>query len=427
MSSRHPISSADAAWLRMDRATNLMVINALIAFDERPDWERLRARFVARIVERFPRFGCVARGGHWEPAATFAPADHFHHVALPAGVELRELISDLVTAPLDHDRPLWEVHQIDVPDAGGALLVRVHHAVGDGVSLARVLLSASDDGDPDGPGFGAGAEHSEGLLRAGLSLLAHPRRAIGDVGTLAKLLSPWGEGSRVLKGDGRVGHRVAWSRPVALWRVKRIARAYQVTVNDVLMAALAGALRARIVAGGSAPERLHALVPLNLRPLDAPLPADLGNRFGLVLADLPVELDAQIERLWEVNRRMDAIKRSDEGAITFAILEAMGRAPAGVESRLLEFFTAKASLVVTNVIGPPRPISLAGAPVASVLVWAPCAGDMRMTVSLFSYRGRVTAGFLADAGIVGDPQPLADAFRAELLALARRARRVALA
>jgi hypothetical protein len=90
----------------------------------------------------------------------------------------------------------------------------------------------------------------------------------------------------------------------------------------------------------------------------------------------------------------------------------------------MEYFTAKASMVVTNVIGPAQPISLAGTAVAGALVWAPCAGDMRMTVSLFSYRGKVTAGFLTDAGIVADPQPLADAFRAELLALARRSRKV---
>ena len=121
---------------------------------------------------------------------------------------------------------------------------------------------------------------------------------------------------------------------------------------------------------------------------------------------------------------MDAIKHSDEGAITYGILETMGRAPTAVEQRLLEFFTNKASMVVTNVAGPRRRIALAGTPVAGILIWAPCSGGMRMTVSLFSYGGKVTAGFLTDAGIVLDPQPLADAFRAELLSLARRARRI---
>jgi hypothetical protein len=121
---------------------------------------------------------------------------------------------------------------------------------------------------------------------------------------------------------------------------------------------------------------------------------------------------------------MEAIKHSDEGAISYGILDVMGRAPTEVEARLIDYFTSKASLVVTNVPGPAQPISLVGTPVSGILVWAPCSGDMRMTVSIFSYAGKVTVGFLTDAGIVPDPQPLADAFRAELLALARRSRRI---
>lgn len=430
------MSHADAAWLRMDSPSNLMVINALLFFESTPDWDRLRANHVERIVERFPRFRQIARpggplnGGHWVDDPQFDPDDHFHRLALPApGDEaaLKVLIGDLAGAPLDHDRPLWDVYLIEGVDTGAVLLTRVHHAVGDGIALARVLLSATDGGDP-GPGIGEHPHGGHSLLGSALGALAHPRRTTErgyrDLGTLAKLLLPGAESSRVLKGAGHVGHRVAWSKPVDLWRVKRIAKAYGVTVNDVLMAALAGALRERNVANDSEPERLHALVPLNLRPLDEPVPADLGNRFGLVLADLPVDVGDQVDRVWEVNRRMEAIKHSDEGAITYGILDVMGRAPTEVEARLIDYFTSKASLVVTNVPGPARVISFAGTPVSGVLVWAPCSGDMRMTVSIFSYAGKVTVGFLTDAGIVPDPQPLADAFRAELLALARRSRRI---
>src|SRR4029079_4130013 len=268
---------------------------------------------------------------------------------------------------------------------------RVHHAVGDGIALARVMLSATDAGDP-GPGIGAAVDGNLPLsaaLLAGWGAVTHPRRTaargLSDIGALAKLLlSP--EPSHALKGPGHVGHRIAWSDPIDLWRVKHTARAYRVSVNDVLVAALAGALRTRILDADAdaEPERLHALVPLNLRPLDEPVPADLGNHFGLVLADLPVEVDDQIDRWWEVSRTMDAIKRSDEGAISYGILDAMGRTPTAVEARLIEYFTSKASIVVPNVRGSEEPISLAGTPVSGVLVWAPCSGDMRMSVSIFS-------------------------------------------
>jgi WS/DGAT/MGAT family acyltransferase len=433
------MSHADAAWLRMDSATNLMVINSLMWFDTTPDWERLRSTFTERIVERFPRFRQIAAHGgalsgpHWEDDPRFDANAHFHHIALPAPHDrnaLRELVSDLATAPLDHERPLWEVHLIDDFGPGAAVLTRVHHAVADGIALARVMLSATDGGDP-GPGIGDHEAAPHGvmsLLGQGLGALRHPRRTAGhglmDAATLAKLLLPGGESSHVLQSQGRVAHRVAWSDPVELWRVKHIARAYRVTVNDVLMAALTGALRTRIVAAGLPDEPLHALVPLNLRPLDEPLPEELGNHFGLVLAELPVDADDQVDRLWEVARGMDAIKRSDEGVLTYGILDLMGRTPVDVETRLIDYFTAKASMVVTNVPGPRRRISLAGTPVAGVLVWAPCSGHMRMTVSIFSYAGKVTVGFLTDAGVVDDPQPLADAFRAELLGLGRRSRQI---
>ena len=436
MSTHYSMSHADAAWLRMDSPTNLMVINSLLFFETTPDWDRLRLNHVERIVDRFPRFRQIARpggalnGAHWDDDPQFDPDDHFHRIALPEPGDreaLKTLIGDLASAPLAHDRPLWDVYLIEGVGEGAVLLTRVHHAVGDGIALARVLLSATDGGDP-GPGFGEPAHEGHSSFGALAGALAHPRRTaargVGDLGTLAKLLLPGGEHARSLKGAGHVGHRVAWSEPVDLWRVKRTAVAYRVTINDVLMAALAGALRTRILAAGESPERMHALVPLNLRPLDEPVPEELGNRFGLVLADLPVEIEDEADRLWEVYRTMGTIKRSDEGPITYAILDVMGRAPTEVEARLLDYFTSKASLVVTNVPGPKHPISLAGTPVSGVLVWAPCSGDMRMTVSLFSYAGKVTAGFLADAGIVDDPQPLADAFRAELLALARRARRI---
>jgi hypothetical protein len=88
-----------------------------------------------------------------------------------------------------------------------------------------------------------------------------------------------------------------------------------------------------------------------------------------------------------------------------------------VEDRLIGFFTDKASLVVTNVPGPREPISFAGAPITGVLVWAPCSGSLGMTVSIFSYAGEVTTGFMADTALIPNPEPLARAYERELATL----------
>jgi hypothetical protein len=119
---------------------------------------------------------------------------------------------------------------------------------------------------------------------------------------------------------------------------------------------------------------------------------------------------------------MGAIKSSHEGAIAYGILGVIGRTPPLVEERMVNFFSAKGTMVLTNVPGPPRPVTLAGTPVRGVLVWAPCSGGVGMSVSVFSYAGKVSVGFLVDAGLVADPHALAAGVRRNVLALARIAR-----
>jgi hypothetical protein len=116
---------------------------------------------------------------------------------------------------------------------------------------------------------------------------------------------------------------------------------------------------------------------------------------------------------------MDEIKSSPEGAIAYGMLELMGMTLAQVESAMIDLFSAKGTAVITNVPGPREPVYLAGSPVSAVAVWAPMSGSVSMSVSIFSYNGRVTVGVMADAGLVPDPQTMVDSFQGELDALAR--------
>ncbi|HET8755473.1 MAG TPA: WS/DGAT domain-containing protein, partial [Solirubrobacteraceae bacterium] len=294
-----------------------------------------------------------------------------------------------------------------------------------------VMLTLTDGGpDPDAdfapasnggggvPVLGAAA----GITRLAFGALQHPRHAvattIADTRTVGKLVLPWSDPRSPIKGDQRAAHHVAWSDPIDLRRVKRAARRLGATVNDVLVSAVTAAVADGL---GDAASDIHALVPFNLRPLDEPLPRELGNRFGLVVLELPIGIEDPVERTAEVKRRMDAIKHGHEGAISYGILELMGHTPAAVEARLIDYFSAKGSMVLTNVPGPRSRLSVAGTDLAGVLVWAPCSGSIGMSVSVFSYAGKVTVGFLTDAGLVPDPRTLADATRAHALALARYA------
>lgn len=461
------MSSADAAWLRMDRPESPMAITSVLWFEEALEPARVREILRERLVERFPRFrqravdGGALGGARWEDEDRFDLGLHLHHVALPAPggrSELQALVSDLMSAPLDRTKPLWHVHVVDGYQGGGALVVRMHHCIADGIALARVMLSLTDavpdgssappatpatpaapiadEGDggrgllaraagPLAPALGAGRAVAGTLAHEGLETLLHPRRAgrlAGEaaavVRALAKEVGTVPDARGPLRGELGPGERVAWCAPVPLAQVKRIAHAHEATVNDVLVAAVAGGLRRWMDAGEATPSREpHAMVPFNLRPLDEPLPRELGNRFGLVLLALPLLEPDPLSRLREVHRRMQAIKDSPEGPVSYGVLTAMGVSPPAVEAQLIDLFSAKASLVLTNVPGPQAPLQLAGTRLAGVLVWAPCAGSVSTSVSIFSYDGEVTIGFMVDAGLVPDPGAIVAAVEQELTAL----------
>ncbi len=193
----------------------------------------------------------------------------------------------------------------------------------------------------------------------------------------------------------------------------------------MLLAAVSGALRAHLLAGGEQARELRAMVPFNLRPLEEPVAPELGNRFGLVILTLPVDRSSRRERLTELKRRMDEIKRSPEGPVSYAVLEAIGTTPAELESRIVDIFTAKASAVMTNVPGPRETVYLAGSPLRTVLVWAPTAGSVGTSVSIFSYDGAVTIGLLVHAELVPEPQAIVERVEREVAALERLAPAVA--
>jgi WS/DGAT/MGAT family acyltransferase len=454
------LSTADTAWLHMDRPTNLMVINSVELFDEPPDWDRVKQIIQSRLVDRYPRFRqrvvesrLPLRAPCWEDDPDYAVEHHVHHLALPAPGDraaLQELIGDLMTIPLDRNRPLWHTYLIDGFGDGAAIINRMHHCIADGIALARVMLSLTDS-DPDAgiaPPLPQGRRTESGrlpphlagmtrriisttghasatVIRQGTSLIASPSHAASLAGAVARdgatamrlLLTP-ADAASAIKGDPGISRRVAWGEPLSLARVKEIAHAHDTTVNDVLLAALSGALRHYLKERGGPVHEIQAMVPFNLRPLDQPVPRNLGNKFGLVFLPLPVGVSSSYGRLTEVHNRMTEIKGGRDGRISYALLSATGLTPEPVERRIVDLFTGKGTAIVTNVPGPSEPVYLAGTPVRAVLVWAPTSGHIGMSVSIFSYRGEVTVGLMVDAALIPDPDHVVAHLERELRALA---------
>jgi WS/DGAT/MGAT family acyltransferase len=426
-----------------------MVVNAVMWLEQPVDLERLRAILRERLVERFPRYRqrvVEPRAGlglpSWEDDPAFDLDRHLHHIALPAPggrCELESLAGDLMATPLDRSKPLWDFYVIDGYDGGAALVTRTHHCIADGIALTRVLLSLTDEQPDAGLAPPAAAANGHSLLEVltapavagshiaaaglheALQIVSHPRAELSSLvaegNAVAKLLLTPADEPTVFKGELGAARKVTWSDSFPLESIKAIGHSTGTTLNDVVIAAMTGALHRYLQRRDSLVDEIRAMVPFNLRPLDEPLPRDLGNHFGLVYLSLPVGIEDPAERLAAVHRSMDAIKHSPEGAISYGILGAIGLTPPQVEQRLLDVFTSKATLVMTNVPGPRRPVSLAGATVAGVQGWVPTSGSAGLGVNIFSYAGGVTVGFQVDARLVPDPESIIEAFEHEMAAL----------
>jgi len=285
--------------------------------------------------------------------------------------------------------------------------------VGSG-TLSRLLRGARTVVGSTRAAWKRGAE----LLSEPIQLMDLAVEGARGASALSRLMTLLQDPPSPFRGELGTGKRVAWSSPVPVGKVREISHGTGSTVNDVVMTVVAGMLRRYVVARGQPPQDLRAVVPVNLRPLHEPLPRELGNRFGLVFLSLPLGMEDPVERLWELKRRMDKLKRSPEAAVMLGMLTAAGLAPTAVERAAVEVMRKKASLVLTNVPGPKRPVFLAGARLAGVMFWVPMAGRLGLGLSIFSYAGHVTLGVAADAALVPEPRELIEDFEAELDSLA---------
>lgn len=426
---RHSMSPVDAAWFHMDGPANPAVVTA-IAITRRPlDIERVRRDFTRRLL-RFDRFrqrvvesGLGLTTPEWDDVSDLDMALHVRHVALPApGDEeaLRTLVEDLASQPLDHERPLWQAHVVDNVGTGGALVMRYHHCIGDGRAMMLVAsrLFAMPRSAPRRRVLARrAAAAAPSFVDTALKLAAQAGAIVGDLVMTPDPESPF-------KGEFGPRKSVAWSKPVPIEDVKAIGAPIGAKVNDVLVAAVAGALRNYLRRRGNDPARtsLRAMVPMDLRaPQDV---ARLGNEFGLGILDLPVSAATRAARLSLTKAGMDALKHSAQAPGMRLLLDLFGRGPKAIEDIACEIFGSKASLVLTNVIGPGETIRLAGVPVDRLAFCVPHPGDrIGMGVSIFSYRGSATLTVIADAGLVPDPQTITHAFDREVAAMIRESAR----
>ena len=452
------MSRVDTAWLRMDNDVNLMMIVGVWLLTPSITLEALRERVADKLL-KYDRFRQNAvldmMGATWVPDADFDLDRHVVAAKLPRHkgqserAALQALCGELATTPLDAAHPLWQFHLIDGYEGGSALIARVHHCIGDGIALISVMMSITDGGaDPprrkkrepeEGAGEGdwladavlkpltditvkAIAMYGGGIAKS-MEMLSNPQglqgsmemaktgyQVISDVAALAVMAD---DSPTALKGKPSGRKVVAWGEPLPLDAVKIIGKGLNCSINDVLLACVAGAIGQYLRDQGDDPtgKEIRAMVPVNLRPLDKAW--QLGNRFGLAPLTLPVGIANPIERVYAVRRRMNELKGSYQPLLAFAVLAMTGLFIKPVQDAVLGMFAKKATAVMTNVPGPAVPLKFCGATLRQTMFWVPASGDIGVGVSILSYGGGVQFGLITDKKLCPNPQQIIDRFEPE--------------
>jgi len=459
----HPMSRVDTAWLRMDSDVNLMMIVGVWLLRPAIGIEALRDRVRTRLLH-YPRFReKVVRGtlgSQWVEDEEFDIRNHVVAEKLKPqrGQSLRDALKqrmgELASTPLDHAHPLWCFHLVEDYDGGSASICRIHHCIGDGVALNSVMMSIADDAiEP--PELAREAAHAaaaheahqgdwladelirpltrvtvkaigaygEALARS-LQILEHPLQSLLGLrdlaGSGARLLSDAAalallpdDSPTSLKGHGDGRKVVAWCEPLALEPVKAVGKALGASVNDVLLACVAGAIGRYLRDTGADPtgKDIRALVPVNMRPIEDAW--QLGNRFGLVPLLVPVGIDNPLDRLRVVHERMEALKTGYQPLLSYGILGLSGLLNEGGQKALSSLFLDKTTAVMTNVPGPAQPIRFCGATVTQSIFWVPSSGDVGVGVSIISYAGSVQFGLITDEMLCPQPGRIIDRFAPE--------------
>ncbi|MBV9100770.1 MAG: wax ester/triacylglycerol synthase family O-acyltransferase [Candidatus Dormibacteraeota bacterium] len=464
------LSPLDASFLHLERRHTHMHIGGAAIFEPSPrgSGEELYEAIV-RTIE--PRLDLMPRYRQrvaflplsldtpvWVDDPEFNIANHVLRAALPrpgGDRELKEFIGRVFSRQLDRRRPLWELYIVEgLRNGRWALLTKTHHAMVDGISNLE-LVTVLFDTEPDAPDDPYAESHwmptdsptstdllirslrdrlarPARLLNAARVMAGRPQRMAAALRETASGLTAMVENIRAPKSiiNGPTGASRAYTfTRFPLDDFRHVKQALGGTINDVVLAAVAGGLRHYLVSRGEDPDdprnALQALCPVSIR--DEADRTALGNRLAMLLVKLPVDERDAGERLERVRATVDRLKARKQAVGADFLLNLAGFAPA-----TLHAMVARASLrqigfnlVVTNVPGPQFPLYCRGARLVEAFPIAFLYERQHVAIAIFSYMGWLNFGYLADAHGVPDVEVLAKGVEKSFKELVRAAQRAA--
>jgi diacylglycerol O-acyltransferase / wax synthase len=458
------LTAVDASFLHQESPTSHMHVGGLSVVEgPPPDMDdflegiRSRLHLVPRYRHKLAHTALDSGRPVWVDDPNFNLEYHVRHTALPAPggqAELLRLVARIFSQSLDRSKPLWELWLVEGLEGNRfALISKTHHSLIDGIAgvdLATVMFDLSPVPEPVEHSGVAWQPHVEpgtvdlvaaglkGAVRVGIEVasravgaVTHPERALGNLREAAE-----GIGEVVWAGlnpapetplNVEIGpHRRFIGVPNRLDDFKRVKNAFGGTVNDVVLAVVAGALRDWLISRGVRTEglELRALVPVSIRTESQR--NTLGNQIAAMRGPLPVYIADPVQRLRAVKREMDGLKDSKMAVGAEVLAGVQNFAPPTVlaQASRINFSTRLFNLIVTNVPGPQFPLYVHGREIELVYPIAFLPKNHALAIAIMSYNGQMNFGLLADFDALPDLEVVADNIQAaleELLALAREA------
>jgi WS/DGAT/MGAT family acyltransferase len=446
MPNRDRLTGLDASFLHLEHDSAHMHVAGVTVFDGgAPAYEelveqiRLRLHLVPRYRQRLAFVPFNQGRPVWVDDPYFNLTYHVRHTALPrpGGEEqLKRLAGRVVSQPLDRTRPLWELWLVEgLTEDRFALLSKTHHALVDGISgvdIATVLFDTAPEpmpvAAPDQEWIPRPLPSSAQLLADALlertiaprEIVRGVRAAFRGPRTVAKKATDTLIALGALAWAGlqpappspfnvKIGphRRFTWLQG-DLTDFKAIKNALGGTVNDVVLAVVAGALGRYMRLHGDSTEGvvLKAMVPMSTRA-DVERGA-LGNRVTAMWAPLPVGMTDPVERLHTITSAMRGVKESGQAVGAEVLTRLSGFAPPTImaQAARLQARQRLFNLVVTNVPGPQFPLYLLGRELVSIYPMVPLAKNTALGIALMSYNGQLSFGLTTDYDALPDVQML---------------------
>lgn len=447
-----PLSGLDSSFLFLEDSHQPMHVGSVLVFEGSMDFESFRRTMASRIhlVPRMRQRLVMVPFGigkpYWADDPAFNLDMHLQHVALPSPGswrELRQLAARIFSTPLDRTRPLWEMTFVEgldnipqVPPGSVATINKIHHAAIDGVSGAD-MMSVLLDVTKEPREFAPPPPRAVPPLPNELEVLAHTAKKIlgkpSELRRVAKELREALHSAAKVQGKGIAAPPVPMSAPPTpinhtitgqrIWntalleldRVKAIRKVAGCTLNDVVIAICAGALRRYLDEKDALPdEPLIAMVPVSTRAEDEH--GQMGNKVSAMILDIATDVADPVERLHVIKEHTQGGKAFEKAGATRAFVDLWEFVPFGLANRMSRLYSRFRvaemhkpvfNCVITNVPGPQMDLYMAGHKLLATMGMAPLVDGMGLLITVLSYNGVLSISPISSPAVMPDLDKLA--------------------